>query len=237
MKNKKLLTRIFALLASLVLVGALAVPCFADAQTSDQDYVINSITFTDGNSAYQWLTENYDRVQKVFLYQGGELYGASSNLVSFTNSSDIHMFNVSVSIFSDFVVEGSSSSLSSVVVLFNLTSENTQLANTSIDFVNGQAVMLSGQPSITFSNTYWSSAGITMTCEYVTEYVPKDNNTRSGMFGQLYNILRDAIFGKDVALDDSQDFVLTQISTWMTYIVILLPLLVVGIILYRVFVR
>lgn len=89
---------------------------------------------------------------------------------------------------------------------------------------------------ITLQNDGWDVIGLSMTVEYMTEYVPKDTS-RSGMFGQLYNILRDAIFGKDVILDNSQDFVLTQISTWMTYIVILLPILVVGIVLWRVFMR
>ena len=50
--------------------------------------------------------------------------------------------------------------------------------------------------------------------------------TRSGMFGQLYYTLRDAIFGEDVVLDGTQDFVLTQMVTWLTYAVALLPVIV-----------
>ena len=60
---------------------------------------------------------------------------------------------------------------------------------------------------------------------------------RTGVFGQLYYILYDAIYGSDAVIGTAQDFVLTQIATWMTYIVILLPVLVIAIFLWRVFAR
>lgn len=60
---------------------------------------------------------------------------------------------------------------------------------------------------------------------------------RTGLFGQLYYILYEAIYGADAVIGTTQDFILTQIATWLTFAVVLLPILVVAIFLWRVFVR
>ena len=59
--------------------------------------------------------------------------------------------------------------------------------------------------------------------------------TRSGMFDELYVILRDAIYGKDVVLDGAQDFSLTLVTTLLVFATVLLPVLLVIAIMFKLF--
>lgn len=45
------------------------------------------------------------------------------------------------------------------------------------------------------------------------------------MFQQIYTILSDALYGSEAVLDNYQEFVLTQMSTWMSYAVVLIPVI------------
>lgn len=45
------------------------------------------------------------------------------------------------------------------------------------------------------------------------------------MYQQLYQILSDALYGSEAVLDNYQQFVLTQMSTWMSYAVVLIPVI------------
>lgn len=45
------------------------------------------------------------------------------------------------------------------------------------------------------------------------------------MFQQIYQILSDALYGSEAVLDNYQQFVLTQMSTWMSYAVVLIPVI------------
>lgn len=45
------------------------------------------------------------------------------------------------------------------------------------------------------------------------------------MYQQIYDILSEAIYGSGVMLDAYQEFVLTQISTYMAYGVTLIPVI------------
>ena len=248
-KKIKPIKIIVAVVTALVFCIALAVPCFADSPTDGTDYVINTVTFTDGNSAYQWIVENGASVIKAV---GTVNSAPNAPSVSF-NSIQPQFFDGSVVglrgttfILTDFIDDEGTPTAITESVFFDFDADSLKFSPFLINFVFGNSEL----PEVTVNTTIdgvsqvfdiphaqWDIIGLSMTLEYTTEYVPKDNATRSGMFGQLYNILRDAIFGKDVSLDDSQDFVLTQISTWMTYIVILLPILVVGVILFRIFCR
>lgn len=47
------------------------------------------------------------------------------------------------------------------------------------------------------------------------------------MIQQIYDILVDALFGAEAVLEPYQDFVLTQLSTWMGVAVVLVPVIAV----------
>lgn len=244
MKKIKPIKIIVAVVTALVFCIALAVPCFADSPTEGTDYVINTITFTDGNTAYEWFVQNSESVVKVMAGLNAFPQSVSFNtfFTSFDDSGAFSSIVGSLFMLTDVVdLNNGSAEIHTQSFMFDLNADWICFTASPIDmnFVdNSPSVVV---PSILWEipNDNWAdfNGGVYMTVEYTTEYVPKENTTRSGMFGQLYNILRDAIFGKDVLLDDSQDFVLTQISTWMTYIVILLPILVVGVVLFKIFCR
>lgn len=243
MKKIKLIKIVVAVVTALVFCIALAVPCFADSPTESTDYVINTITFTDGNAAYRWFSENNESVVRVIAGISPVPMSISFNsFLTYTDDSGAFIDFVGSSfLFSNVVDLGyGSDEIRTQGLTFRLSADSICFTVIPIEmnFVDGSYPSISDVILYEVSNDSWGDTlGVYMTVEYTTEYVPKENTTRSGMYGQLYNILRDAIFGKDVPLDDSQDFVLTQISTWMTYIVILLPILVVGFILFRMFCR
>lgn len=64
---------------------------------------------------------------------------------------------------------------------------------------------------------------------------PEQPDMPNGWFGEIFTIIKNAVFGEETVLDANQNFVLTQISLWLTLIVILLPLVVVAIVLVRCF--
>ena len=45
------------------------------------------------------------------------------------------------------------------------------------------------------------------------------------IYNQLYEIIGEAVFGADAVLNGSQEFILTQISTYMSFAVVLLPVI------------
>lgn len=47
------------------------------------------------------------------------------------------------------------------------------------------------------------------------------------MIQQIYDILVDALFGAEAVLEPYQNFVLTQLSTWMGVAVVLVPVIAV----------
>ena len=58
---------------------------------------------------------------------------------------------------------------------------------------------------------------------------------KSGMFGQLYYILGDAIFGTTVGIGTAQEFALSLVCTLLVFIVILLPVLLVVAMVFKLF--
>lgn len=243
-KKIKPIKIIVAVVTALVFCIALAVPCFADSPIDGTDYVINTITFTDGDTAYAWFAQNSESVVKVTAGVGLLPESASFNtfFAFFDDSGAFDGIVGSLFMLTDVVdLNNGSAEIQTQSFMFELNADSLRFTPSFIDvnFVNNLTPSVDHFALAEVSNDNWADTlgGVYMTVEYTTEYVSNEDATRSGMFGQLYNILRDAIFGKDVSLDDSQDFVLTQISTWMTYIVILLPILVVGLILFRMFCR
>lgn len=45
------------------------------------------------------------------------------------------------------------------------------------------------------------------------------------MIQQIYNILLDALWGAEAVLEPYQEFVLTQLSTWLGLAVVLVPVI------------
>lgn len=218
MKNKKLLTRIFALLASLVLVVALAVPCFAaETDQPPTDYIYKRVYsydeliayFNFDNQAFPCIVKermdsdtyfNGDAVfttsvDSVFVYwRYGDLYGLTNYELHITDNTDT--FELIVSVYP--VDEDPSSST------YELT---------------------------------WSDFEL-----YVLVPVSSDSSTdpsapSSDMYSNLFNILKDAVYGLDVELTGSQEYALTLISTILTYATILLPVIIVIIIVAWCFKR
>lgn len=58
---------------------------------------------------------------------------------------------------------------------------------------------------------------------------------KTGLFGQLYYILSDAIYGENVVLGSTQDFALTLVTTLLVLCVVLLPVLLVVALMFKLF--
>lgn len=273
MKNKKILSRILALSAALLLVVALAVPCFADAPATTAETSLSPEVeeFFDSWSAYAYISDinlpdllgdrifDYKAVsltklsdasaipiraiptidmaadyyiktpasQIVYSSIGSDISiwydeGASSDLslIFPTNGGDLVLgftynfdgtFNLQVVRFNNQIYEGDS--ISEFVIFLGFDGE--------VYAMNDLSALLGGV-----------EGSVAYPAEFLRGYSSNTGTapvepTRSGMFGQLYYTLRDAIFGKDVVLDGTQDFALTQMATWLTYAVVLLPVIIV----------
>lgn len=53
------------------------------------------------------------------------------------------------------------------------------------------------------------------------------------IYNQLYTILSEALYGAGATLDTYQEFVLTQISTYLSYGLLLLPMIALLVITIR----
>ena len=285
MKNKKIITRVLTLLASVVLVFALTLPCFADEeQNVVYDSFIEQIPVEMNTPALEGLIYmtgvdimEYDTVCSGYLSNGENLLGLGDNPdVSFFLQGDfvIGVGQSDTLFLQNHVVLISCSSVSMTVFIYEYLPSDDPVAFFTyginardgltyaylVEFgITGMSFSVEDASSVSIAyglyNHYtnlhnnvpsvlFGSSDVLHPATYRTAYEQgslsggdSGDTVRSGMFGQLYNILKDAIFGSDVTLDNNQDFVLTQISTWLTYIVLLLPILVVAIILWRVFVR
>lgn len=250
--NKKLLTRLFALLASLVLVLALAVPCFADGLISEESYCLKTITFTDRPSLWAWLTENYSLVQRAVLsvslapvpvvydsinirYSGDEL----SNVL-FTGFYPLSIEETSVRYMQNYI------SITDTGAEALLAEKYVTLQDVS-DSPSGLSYVLfgDGTPS-EIPDAYWEQLGVNVTIYYYDEFTlpvspetPNEPNTpaepEAGWYGQVKTIIKNAVFGENTLLNEAQQFTLDQISLWLTLVVILLPLIVGAVILVRCF--
>lgn len=249
MKNKKLLTRIFALLASLVLVVALAVPCFADTRIDDTDYVINSITFTDGNSAYEWLINNADKcIRAVARIASVEGYVPFDSF--FYAVSDGEIIGVHGSNYYGWIYNQPFSEITTECWMFDIDANVLSFTVSPIrtDIESGVTPSVNGLPLVELPHDQWSLVELTLTCEYVTEYIPEENTNggggsddgdgsfvpiqKEGLFGQLYYILKEAIYG-NVVIGTSQEFALAQVTQYLVLATVLLPLIFVVIITFK----
>lgn len=213
MKRNKLITRVFALLTSLVLVLALALPCFADEndQPTD-DYVTVRIRSSD-----DLLNCNLEKgVTYIALFYCDYLGQVTSGRCTFsTNTSGIFflVYNGTGSqpgaIYNESLVLGNSSDVgyAYTVVYFDGTEESESVPLDDIEFT-------------------------------LLVFVPSQEDDiieEQGWYGQIKNIIKDAVFGSDTVLNDSQEFTLNQIALWLSLVVILLPFVIVAVIVVRCF--
>lgn len=215
MKNKKILSRVLAVIAALVLVVALAVPCFADEipPIKDNQYVVGEIQFDTYDQMVNWYYENMTAIFAVKVYDYEVFYKTGDGFCSY-----------SMSLFDQQVVH-----TTFVIKSFNFNNGDCYYEELFGNYSAGEVALT----SIYKSNL--NPSDVVFLYYTTASSGGSDAPTRSGMFGQLFTIIKDAIFGQDAVLDSTQEFTLTQISTWMTYIVLLLPIFVVAAILIKCF--
>lgn len=213
MKNKKLLTRMFALLGSLVLVVALALPCFADeTDQPSTDYVYKQVSsYVDLLSCVNDSAWYVSCIFKEHFDYDAFCYGSISYY------SDDGLFRIS----------------------YNVPTPNGfyqyYIDIADLDYVVfGYYYYIDGEvDEQILENIHWDDFELYV---LVPASVDDDNIIEEqGWYGQIKNIIKDAVFGSDTVLNDSQEFTLNQISLWLSLIVILLPLIVVAVILVRCF--
>lgn len=298
MKNKKIISRVLALSAALILIFALALPCFADEEIDRMEewqrfydayaHELNSGPFEElyandfGGYDIDTISDLY-----VFSITGQELvpygffetvpyldlqfedsgavgYGYGEMILNFNNNNNnlagVSFHSIHFSYGTQFYINFEFYDYSANVVAY-----------LSYSFVGGAFILdevgigddvfgpndiaavdiafLLGEKSLSYSDDCVRS----LTDDYYDRLSPQGFNkgtsysverpdgvvppARTGLFGQLYYILYEAIYGADAVIGTTQDFILTQIATWMTFAVVLLPILVVAIFLWRVFVR
>lgn len=271
MKNKKILSRVLALSATLILVVALAVPCFADTPVNVPDGALDAFYNNWGASdmidinlreIYGYDIFDYSAISLTTLLPNGT-YSISSAPVG-SISADFYVkklssgevYTLSNSQIATWYDEGGSQD---ITLYFGSANDNKFVLNYYKDY-NTNSYMLT---SATWMGTIYHGTDIpdfvifvgfrnspafmndlsvllggtqdsvAYPAEFLQGYTSNTGSgsapiepTRSGMFGQLYYTLRDAIFGEDVVLDGTQDFTLTQMATWLTYAVALLPAII-----------
>lgn len=311
MKNKKLISRIFALSAALVLVVALALPCFADENTDSKDwntfyfYIDEKNPEYNDNLAYRSLKNaDYNEfpinpIESLVLFSYVPIIGDSFYIygaVGFYASSDsqdlyelYHSFGKGYVSFRPsldsenplyeymicglrvrilptayveyyFEDENGDRALSlyyeysdgdyllTTVVLGDIDIEVTDqsvLDGAVIDFayvvvdfdVKASYDYIRCLTDDTFSVEYPSgfASGYASGIANAPDGDTSNEPTRSGMFGQLYYILRDAIYGENVVIDSTQDFSLTLVCTLLVLCTVLLPVIVVVAFLFKAF--
>lgn len=203
MKNKKLLTRLFALLASLVLVLALSLPCFAEE--NDQlptDYIYKRVynysdlillTNSDTFGVPCIVREMFD--SEVFVYGQLKYYTDGFFSISWTfYGADQYYYTL------------------------RFLADNLLLTVVTFD--------QSGNQTSESHNLTWDDVSIFILVP-VSSSSADSTTPSSDMYSNLFNILKDAVYGSDAELTGSQEYALTLISTILTYATILLPVILV----------
>lgn len=284
MKTNKILSRLLALSAVLVLVAALALPCFADAPaaTAETSLSPEAEEFFNSWFAYAYITDinlrdligdqifDYKAVsltklsdvaaipisavptidmaadyyiktpasQTIYSSTGSDISiwydeGGSSDLtLTFpTNGGDLALgftynfdgtFNLYVVRFNNQVYTGTS--ISEFVIFLGFDGE--------VHAMNDLSALLGGVGGsvaypAAFYDGYTANSG-----SGGGSFVP---TAKTGMFGQLYYILKDAIYGENAVIGTTQDFILSEIATITVYAFVLMPLLIGVVFFVRIF--
>lgn len=273
MKNKKFIARALALFATVVLMVALAVPCFADAAIDDALTSFNGSLSSDAyNPAYLDLVDGmgstfFDAdtlISGHLVGVGDRFYLSSANYGTYQLHGIVSVVADGVQLnpslggyievmFYDEYVSFAFVDDSDEVYLCLDCSYNYQDNSVIVDDVQGNVAVNNVYVAFAGGNDSLSALGFVSPALHGEGY---DNvvyypraflngygsnadgstvTTRSGLFGKLYYILRDAIYGQNVVLDNAQDFTLTQMATWLTYAVVLVPIIFAVVVTVKMF--
>lgn len=224
MKRNKLITRVFALLASLLLVFALALPCFADVAASNQ-MVLKEYTVT----TFAEFKEIYAQYWEAIVFVSYTI--PDSNVFNFTD-----LQCTSNALYATATYVASTSRFTTVTFTYDGLSSSLKSTNVicTIDQYGG---LTSNSTSVIDVTASTDTLPYPVTLTVLEELAAEDSGNEDApsapatdMYSDLYYVLKDAIYGADVELTGSQEYALTLISTILTYATVLLPvLLVVGI--------
>lgn len=268
MKNKKILSRVLALSAALILVVALAIPCFADTPENVPDGALDAFYNNWGASNISGINLRERLGDDIFDYSAVSLSRLRPDVLikstNFSAGGDFQLDFIIVTPISDIVLTGNEvelwfditgdysltitfkdSAQGNLVLIYSYDYDNYGFVLNSVCYATSNytgnsitnfIVFIGFTGSATLMNDLSFVLGgtqdsVAYPAEFLQGYTANTGTapvepTRSGMFGQLYYTLRDAIFGEDVVLDGTQDFVLTQMATWLTYAVVLLPVII-----------
>lgn len=206
MKNKKLFMRLFALLASLVLVFALALPCFADeTDPPPTDYLYKRVfSYSDILLLKDLFYIDVSCIVKESL-EVDSYFIAKLNFDVATDSFIVYYERITNDSFVTMQLVIDSSDNISFIVIYSYFDGSVETYNYSLDW--GSVVLYILVPA---------------TADDVNSSIPS-----SDMYTNLFNILKDAVYGSDPELTGSQEYALTLMSTILTYATILLPVILV----------
>lgn len=268
MKNNKLFSRVLALSAALLLVVALAVPCFADAPDTVPDDALEAFYDSWEVSPHPILKDVLgDRILSYSAVSYGSL---SSGRLSTPTGIPIYGLTVYRAVGDVYLVdsEGGYLALENQSIEFNADADSPDFlltvsdSNNTLMFVyipdgaalslvqvkvNGNeldldsvsfSVFIGFTDSVNYMNDFALLLGgtqdsVAYPAEFYEGYIANTNGgsgsastAKTGLFGQLYYILKDAIYGEGVAIGSYQDFMLTQISTWTVYALVFIPIII-----------
>ena len=284
MKNNKILSRLLALSAVLVLVSALAIPCFADAPaaTAETSLSPEAEEFFNSWSAYTYITDINLRDligDQIFDYKAVSLTKLSnasairisavpqldiaadyyiktpaSHIIYSSTGSDISVWydeGGSYDLYLTFPTDGGDLNLTFTVNvdgtfnLYGVRFNNQSYEGTSFsEFViflgfdgeahamNDLSALLGGfEGSVAYPAAFYDGYTANSGSDGGS-FVP---TAKTGMFGQLYYILKDAIYGENAVIGTTQDFILSEIATITVYAFVLMPLLIGVVFFVRIF--
>lgn len=225
MKKKKIFMRVSAIFGAFLLVAAMALPCFA-WNSEDGNVSVDPFTpvgFADPVNVYGWYEITFESTSLtqtspyyLIFTSGGALKNTDEVVYARYNDAFYAVYSLSISqgkavlSYYDEGVWGSgipgtlsNLSISEIVLYYPVWPPEISGA------VSGGADSTS---------SVWN--GVTYTVKKINEAPPEP------MYNILYDIFKSNIYG-DVELSSDQTFVLTQMSTWLCWIVLLMPLIAV----------
>lgn len=290
MKNKKLLSRILALTSALILVVALAVPCFADEMHQNELLLDSEVTalvdYVYGYSPYDSVIDPFVAFDDPYAFSNSPVgfwvkpwavtgtFMGTQNVRYLLNDCSVLVYHpehgnfvlqhtgivIDVCMWGD-SIEICAGDSDELILEYDVSYYNVDITTyTTYTFddlyiygrdyeINGLELFVLIYDKVTYMDNLvelltTDNAGIFYPSAFIEGYYSNDvtnspstpnEPTRSGMFGQLYYILSDAIYGEGVTLDPTQDLALTLVCTLLVLCTVLLPVLLVVGIMIKVF--
>lgn len=207
-KKIKPIKIIVAVVTALVFCIALAVPCFADEiDQSPTDYIYKRVY-------------SYDELVSYFDVDRLEL-----SCIVREQMDTVTYFMGEVFFYSDL---GQSNVYWHYVAPDAVTNYELRITDNSdtFEFIVTE-VPLEGDASSSSYELTWSQFELYVLAPVSSNSSADPSTPSSDMYSNLFNILKDAVYGSDAELTGSQEYALTLISTILTYATILLPIIIV----------